>query len=321
MPNLPPEPDSRDHLVLIDGHALIYRAYHGFPGLSTKSGELVNAVYGFSRILLTAIHNLSPTYLVVTFDSKGPTNRVGQYAEYKANRAPMPEDLRPQIDRVKEVVTALNIPQFAVAGFEADDLLGTITTQVGASHGTELLSIVVTGDKDLLQLVDDSTHVWLPGRGKGQVDMEYDAEQVFRKMGVTPAQVIELKALMGDSSDNIPGVKGIGKKTAEKLIAEFGTIDALYTQLDQLEQSGKADPLLKGALLTKLRTDKDNAFLSRELATINRSAPISFELEACKVTEYDKEVVVKLFEELGFNSLLALLPKDEFELEVQNALW
>ncbi len=235
MPNsLPPEPDTRDHLVLVDGHALIYRAYHAFPGLSTSTGELVNAVYGFSRILLTAINDLSPTYLAVTFDSKGPTKRAERYEQYKAHRPPMPEDLRSQIDRVKQVVSALNIPQFALPGYEADDLLGTITAQVAeqqkATAGTcdDLLSIVVTGDKDLLQLVDDCTHVWLPGRGKGQVDTEYDADQVVRKMGVTPAQVTELKALMGDASDNIPGVAGIGKKTAEKLIMQYPTIDALY---------------------------------------------------------------------------------------------
>lgn len=315
--------DERDHLVLIDGHALIYRAYHAFPGLSTNAGELVNAVYGFSRILLTAIRDLSPTYLAVAFDSKGPTKRAEQYTEYKAQRAPMPEDLRPQIDRVKAVVTALNIPQFAVPGFEADDLIGTVVTQVATKEKLcdQLLSIIVTGDKDLLQLVDDCTHVWMPGRGAGNQDTQYDADQVFKKLGVTPAQVVELKALMGDSSDNIPGVKGVGKKTAEKLIAEYGSIDALYAQVDHLKKTSQEDPVLKGALLSKLIADRETAFLSRELATIDRAAPIEFDLTACKVTDYNKQAVTEVFEELGFHSLLGLLPKDDFELAVQGALW
>jgi DNA polymerase-1 len=321
------QPDTRDHLVLIDGHALIYRAYHAFPGLTAGNGELVNAVYGFSRILLTAIQDLSPTYLAVTFDSKGPTKRADSFAAYKAHRPEMPEDLKPQIERVKAVVEAMNIPQFAVAGYEADDLLGTVTTQVAAEQVVrmgscdELLSIIVTGDKDLFQLVDSCTHVWLPGRGKGQVDMQYDADGVFQKMGVTPSQVVELKALMGDSSDNIPGVKGVGKKTAEKLVATFGTIDALYERVESLVASGEKDELLKGALLTKLITDKELAFVSRELATIDRQAPIEFDLERCRVTDYDKHAVTALFEELDFHSLLRLLPKDDFELGIQDALW
>lgn len=327
----------QDRFLLIDGHALIYRAYYAFPGLTDGSGRLVNAVYGFARILLTSIRDFSPVYIAVCFDSKEKTNRAVEFEAYKANRPDMPDDLRPQIDLVKEVVTALNIPQFAVPGFEADDLIGTIVESprlAEHSGGAELvdspvdypLVTIVTGDKDLLQLVSDHTHVWLPGRGKNSIDTEYDEAEVERKMGVKSDQIVDLKALMGDSSDNIPGVAGIGPKTATTLIQTFGSLVDLYKVVDQLavdrsllDSLGRG--VLRGSLLDKLIKDKESAFISQKLATITRDAPIEIDLESCRVMEYDKDRAIKLLESLDFKSLIPLLPKDSFEIGVQTALF
>lgn len=312
-------------LLIIDGHALIYRAYHAFPELSTPEGALVNAVYGFTRILLTSIRDFEPEYVAVAFDAVGPTNRSLEYEEYKANRAEMPQDLQAQIPIIKDVVTALNIPQFEVQGIEADDIIGTITTRL-AEQQSDLEILVVTGDKDLLQLVTDQTHVFIPRRGnKFSKDIEYDPATVLEKLGVKPSQVVELKALMGDSSDNIKGIKGVGKKTATSLIQYFGSVAKLYTRLSALEAGDAPTPaeqaLLKPALVRKLSTGQADAQLSKELATIQRDVAISFKIEDCKLSGYHKAVVQELFEKLGFDSLYKLLPADDFELSVEQALF
>jgi len=308
--------------VLIDSHALIYRAFHAFPDLTAPDGTLVNAVYGFSRSLLTAIRDLKPTYIAATFDSKGKTKRAEEYVEYKANRAAMPDELIPQIALVRDVVTALNIPQFSQSGIEADDLLGTITRQVEQEH-PEVRSIIVTGDKDMFQLVSERTRVWLPGRGRGSLDTEYDAAAVEQYMGVSVSQIIDLKALMGDASDNIPGVKGVGPKTAIKLLKKHHSLQGIYERLDQLiaGEQPAADEVLVGSVFKKMQLDRDMAFLSQKLATIDRSVAIDFLLEPCRVSSYDKAAASELFETLGFKSLKGLLPKDEFEIGVQNALF
>ena len=308
--------------VLIDSHALIYRAYHAFPDLTTPDGMLVNAVYGFSRSLLVAIRDLHPTYIAATFDSKGKTKRATEYKEYKANRAAMPDDLIPQIALVKEVVETLNIPQFSQVGIEADDLLGTITKQVEEEH-PDIRTIIVTGDKDMFQLVSDKTHVWMPGRGRGQLDTEYDAEEVQKKMGVPVSQIIDLKALMGDASDNIPGVKGVGPKTAKRLLERHRTLEGIYQRVDELAagEPAAADEVLVKSTLTKITADTEMAFLSQQLATIDRSVPMDFSLEPCRVSVYDKAAASALFEKFHFTSLKGLLPKDAFELGVQKALF
>jgi DNA polymerase-1 len=307
--------------ILIDGHALIYRAYHAFKELSTPEGVLVNAVYGFSRALLTAIRDFKPDYIAVTFDTHAPTFRHIDYLGYKANREAMPDDLRPQIDLIKDVVTAFNIPQFELAGFEADDLIGTLSRQI--KETTEMMTIIVTGDRDAFQLVDDRVHVWMPGRVPFTKDTEYDEQQVVQRMGVKPSQIIDLKALMGDASDCIPGVKGIGEKTAVKLIQEFGSLEAIYEtiQKENLSIENSTHPLLKGKLLQKLAEGHQDAIMSQQLATIDRKVPITLEVEACRTTGYKKENVVELFEKLQFKSLLKSLPADDFELNVQGALF
>jgi DNA polymerase-1 len=308
---------SRKKFLLVDGHALIYRSFFAFPPqLTTKTGQMVNAVYGFSRILLTAIRNIEPTHLAVAFDHPKPTKRHKAFAEYKAQRPKMPVDLRPQVEMVKQVVEALNIPQFEIEGYEADDLIGTINKTV-EKLDKELLTVIVTGDKDMFQLVDDDTHVYLPGHGKGKEDTQYDEAGVKEKLGVGPDKVTDLKGLMGDSSDNIPGVAGVGPKTATALITRFGSLEGVYDAVEK----GVKDPLLTARLVEKLQADHDNAYASKELATIMKDAPIKFKLADCGVTRYDKEKIVTLFTELDFKSLINLLPHDAFETSVQEALF
>jgi DNA polymerase I len=304
--------NDQDALLLVDAYAIIYRAYFALPPtLTTPEGMLVNAAFGFSRILLTAIRDMKPNYLSVVFDHPKPTFRHQEYKEYKAHREKMPDDLIPQIELTKKIVRTLNIPQFELAGFEADDLIGTLSRQ------TKGKTVIVTGDQDLFQLVNDTTHVWLPPRGKHPAD-EYDQEKVHAKIGVYPEQVIDLKALMGDSSDNIPGIKGIGPKGAVMLLKKFGSLAGIYEAVDEAE---KYPDVLKGALLKKLQTGKDDAFMSQKLATIDQNAPIELDLESCKVTGYNKEQTVQLFQELEFRSLINLLPNDEFETSIQENLF
>ncbi|GIK84328.1 MAG: hypothetical protein BroJett025_09500 [Patescibacteria group bacterium] len=317
---------TKEKFVILDGHAIIYRAYHALKELTDPTGMPINAVYGFAKILLKVINDYDPKYIAVAFDHKnGKSKRVADFDKYKAQRPPMPDDLVPQISIIKDLVTAFNIPQFEIDGFEADDLLGTIADEVKQQGSVQ--TIIVTGDKDILQLVeDDSTHVFIPGRGKFSKDREYDEAGVAQRMGVTPEQIPDLKALMGDPSDNIPGVKGIGEKTAVKLIQEFKTLDHLYEVVEELEKQETAgqsstNSLVKGAVLKKLIADKDMAFLSKKLATIQHDAPVSFELEKCVTKNYDKDMVSALFEKYKFNSLKGLLPKDEFEEAVQEALF
>lgn len=307
----------RKKFLLVDAHALIYRAYYAIPNLTDANGQLVNAVYGFSKMVLGAISYFEPEYAAVCFDHPKPTFRHKKFDGYKAQRAKMPDDLIPQIQLVKDVVNALNIPKFEIEGFEADDLIGTVNHLV-ENLDQQLLTVIVTGDQDSFQLVDNDTHIWMPARGKQRGDIEYDAALVEKKLGIKPLQVIDLKALMGDTSDNIPGVKGIGPKTAAALIQKFGSVEEVYRFLDQNPQG---DELIKGALLQKLILGKDSAFLSKDLATIECQAPVDFELEKCRVTGYDKNQVIEIFQRYGFKSLLNFLPKDAFETSVQEALF
>lgn len=323
------QPASKKQMVvLIDGHALIYRAFHAFQDLTAPDGTPINAVYGFCRIILTVIKELEPEYILVAFDHHQPTFRHTEYLGYKANRAEMPDELRPQIQKIKDFITAFNIPQFILPGYEADDLIGTISRQlemrpIGAQP--ELLTMIVTGDRDAFQLVTDRTHVWMPGRSKPvrTHDTEYDPEGVKKKMGVRPDQIVDLKALMGDASDNIPGVAGIGEKTAIKLLTEFDTLENIYKTIadENLIIGSSSHPTLKGGLLKKLAEGHQDALLSKRLAQIDRESPITLELDQCRLASYRKADVLKMFEELNFKSLISLLPADEFELEVQGALF
>ncbi len=315
----------RPIFLLFDGHAVIYRAYFGLPPLSDSQGRMVNAVFGFAKILLSALHEFDPDYLAVTFDHPKPTFRHQQFEDYKADRPTMPDDLQPQIPIVKEIVSVLGIPQFEMEGYEADDLIGTLSYQLDhcperLNVDQDILTVIVTGDKDMFQLVDDNTHVWLPGRGKNN-DLEYDASQVKKKMGVNPSQIVDMKALMGDASDNIPGIKGIGAKTAAKLLQEYSSLEDLYKKVDQITSEAQQNNLLKGSLLKKLKEGKESAVLSQQLAQIMKNAPIEVNLTTCKVEGYDKTKAIELLKSLDFNSLISYLPSDQFETDVQQALF
>ena len=318
-----------DHhrLLLIDGHALIYRAFHAFPELTDSQGRLVNAVYGFSRILLTSIRDFHPEYLAVCFDHKEKTHRAEEFDGYKANRAPMPDALQPQIEIIKSVVEALNIPQFSLAGYEADDLIGTIAGIIDDKPGMPQV-LIVTGDRDLLQLVTANVHVFIPGRSRTQPEREYDRELVKQIMGVYPEQIPDLKGLMGDASDNIPGVPGIGPKGAQGLMDVFGGIDNLLQAVDLLTTKSleaKVKPeykqILTDKILAKLVQGRESAIMSRDLATIKTDVPLQFVLEDCRVRKYDKEKAIQILDTLDFRSLIGLLPQDEFESSVQQALF
>lgn len=280
-------------LVLIDGHAILHRAYHAFPKtLTTRKGELVNAVYGFSRILLTVLKDLKPNYAAVTFDLPKPTFRHKEYLGYQVQRPEMDKELAGQIKRVYQIVEALNMPIFAVEGFEADDVIGTLANQAKVDE-----VIIVTGDKDIMQLVDKNIRIYFPQRGSSESEI-FDAKKVKGLLGVVPRQIIDYKALVGDASDNYPGVPGIGPKTAVQLLKTYANLDNIYKNVK------KVKPLLA----QKLIEGQESAFLSKRLATIVTKVPLKFRLKACLVKDYDQEKAIELFKDLEFRSLISKLP-------------
>jgi DNA polymerase-1 len=282
-------------LILIDGNAIMHRAFHALPPLTTKKGELVNAVYGFTSTLLSVIEKFHPEYLAVTFDLKGPTFRHEAFKEYKATRTAAPDEFYAQIPRVKEMVRAFNIPIFELQGFEADDVIGTLAKQAENLGGVEV--VIATGDLDTLQLITSKVSVYTMRRGLSDAVL-YDAEKVRERYGLAPFQVVDLKGLAGDQSDNIPGVKGIGEKTAISLLQKYETVEGVYAHLEET----------KGAVKTKLEKDRANALLSKQLATINVNVPVELDLEKTKVSDYDREKVVALLGEFNFFSLVKRLP-------------
>ena len=241
----------RKRLVLIDGNSLLHRAYHGYPRFTTPVGEVVGAVYGFTSMLLSALEKLSPSYVAIAWDVGKKTFRTEVYAEYKAGRAETDQELVDQIDRTKQIVTALNIPQFGVTNYEADDVIGTLAEQARPqlrSSGGQV--VIVTGDRDALQLVeDDRVVVYLPSGGgafsKDRGVSIFDETAVKAKYGLTPRQIIDLKALMGDASDNIKGVPGVGQVTATKLLEQAESIEEIYEKLDQIKTTPRVKKLME----------------------------------------------------------------------------
>ena len=281
-------------LVLIDGHALAYRAFYALPDdMKTAQGELTNAVYGFTSMLLGVLRDEGPTHIAVTFD-KGRTFRHDVYPDYKAHRAKMPDEMRSQMARIRQVVETLGIPVFEQEGYEADDLLGTLARQAG-ERGVDTL--IVTGDMDLLQLVDEHTRV-LTSRWRFSDTVVYDLDGVKQRYGITPAQLVDFKAIVGDKSDNIPGVRGVGEKTATKLLQQYDVLESIYEHLDEVQARFR----------NKLEEGRDSAFLSRRLATIVCDVPVQLDLDACRVHAFDREPVMTLFRELEFRSLAERLP-------------
>ena len=282
-------------LVLIDGHALAYRMFYALPleAFTTKEGEPTNATYGFTRTLLDLIlADNPPEYLAVSFDV-GKTFRDDIFTEYKGTREKMPDELALQIERIREVVRTLNIPVLELEGYEADDVLGTVAQQA-KPHSVPVH--IITGDRDLLQLVDADTRVELPSRASQPPEI-YDATAVIAKFGVRPDQIVDYKALVGDTSDNIPGVSGVGPKTAAKLLNQYDTLDNLYAHLGDI----------KGAMGQKLADGKDSAYLSQKLARIVTDAPIQLDIDACRTQDFEAAPVLEIFRDLEFRSLTTQL--------------
>ncbi len=289
----------RPKLMIIDGHALIHRSFHALPTtLTTKDGTIVNAVYGFTSFLLKAFLEFKPEYVALTLDRKAPTFRHEEFADYKGTRTAAPDELYEQVPIVKEVAQALDIPIFELDGYEADDLIGTITLR--AETETEFESYIVTGDMDSLQLVDKRTKVYSMSRGLND-STTYDEAQVETRYGLKPNQIVDYKALRGDVSDNIPGVKGIGEKTATELLQNFKTLDGVYKAAE------KNDAKIKPRIIELLNTYRDNAYMSQSLATIKRDVKFDLSWDSLKLDTFDLEKATELFTKLEFKSLIGKL--------------
>ncbi len=287
-------------LLILDSNSILNRAYYGIRFLSASDGTPTNAIYGFLNILFKLINEEKPDYVCGAFDLKAPTFRHKMYGEYKAGRKPMPDDLKVQMPYARKILSAMGVPVIEIEGYEADDIIGTVSSICDREN---IKCLIATGDKDDLQLVSDNTNVILTVSRMGKSETVcYGIKEVFEKYNVTPTEFIDVKALMGDPSDNIPGVAGIGEKTATKLISEHHSIEALY---GNIEGSG-----VKGATLQKLIDGEESAKLSKELATICRTVPIEFDFESCVFSEDtlpEKEEFISLLEKLELNSFIKKL--------------
>ncbi|OGW49518.1 MAG: DNA polymerase I [Nitrospirae bacterium RBG_19FT_COMBO_42_15] len=288
---------SKPTLYLIDGNSYIYRAYHAVRSLATSKGLPTNAIYGFTNMLLKIVKEKKPDYLAIAFDTKGPTKRHIEYEQYKAHRPEMPKDLIPQIPYIHKLVEAFNIPAILMEGYEADDIIGTISKKMEKDFDV----VIVTGDKDMLQLISQNIKIYDTLKEK-----VYEEKDVVERFGVAPDKVVEVMGLMGDASDNIPGVHGIGEKTATALIAEFGSIENLLSNIDKIK---------KPKLAEALKGSADIARLSRELATIILDCPIEINLNKYKKKEPDNAILLSLLKELEFTSLLKQISVEASSLE------
>lgn len=291
-----------DKLLIFDGHALMHRAFHAIPHLTTPKSEPINAVYGTVSMLLNVVQNLEPTHICFVFDEKAPTFRNKLSEQYQSQRPEMAKELDSQFEKVKIFLERAGIPWYSKPGYEADDVIGTIANKFGHS-------IVVTGDRDILQIVDDKNDIklFMPllGLSNGRV---YDEKETETRMGVPPKQIPDLKALTGDPSDNYKGVAGIGPKTAITLLKEFDTIENIYAHLNDISPKVRQ----------KLEVGKEDAKLSLELATIKTDVPVNFDLPQMGKWKLDSPEVIKLFtEDFGFKTLTARIKKFGEDLEVK----
>jgi DNA polymerase-1 len=302
-------------LLVFDAYALIYRAYHAMPSLTTKNGEPINAIYGLTSMLITVIETLKPTNIVFAFDREEKTFRKELLQSYQSQRVEAPEDLVSQFSKAVDLLNAINIPIYSKKGFEADDVIGTITKQIteNSSNKSDEV-IVVTGDRDILQLVDDSKNIklYMPitGMSNGKI---YTEKETFERLGVSPKQIPDYKALVGDPSDNYFGIAGIGPKTAGSLLLKYKTLDGIYENLGKLQEK----------LREKLVNGKENAYLSYKLATIVRDVDINFKVEETDRWELASDKLLTLFENYGFKTLTARIKKlaDKIEAEKQGNLF
>lgn len=282
-------------ILIIDGSSLFFRAFYALPPLKNSKGFPTNAVYGFVSMLENAVETVKPTHLAVCFDLKGKTFRHLEYEDYKANRQKMPDELGAQFPVVRKILDLMNIKVLESSKYEADDLAGSLAK---IAEGEGFQSVLLTGDKDYFQLISENTLVLMTRKGITEMDI-YDLKKLNEVYGLTPEEFIDLKGLMGDPSDNIPGVKGVGEKTGLKLLKEFGSIENIYQNLEQV--SGKA-------LKEKLSNDKAQAFMSKRLATIIRDVKIDYAIDDFKVEPYKLDELVELYRDYEFNTLLRRLP-------------
>ena len=288
-----------EKIVLIDGHSILNRAFYGIPDLTNGEGLHTNAVYGFLNIMFKVLEEEKADYLAVAFDLKAPTFRHKMYDAYKGTRKPMPEELREQVPVMKEMLTAMGIPLMMLEGYEADDLIGTVSLEM-EQKGLEVS--VVSGDRDLLQLASDTTCIRIPKTKRTGTEVEdYYSKDVLEKYQVTPVQIIDLKALMGDASDNIPGIPGVGEKTAAKIISEFGTIENAYEHVEEIRPNKARE---------SLKNNYELAQLSKKLATINRHSPFSLKLEEARIENLYTAQALELCKRLEFKNMLSRFSVD-----------
>lgn len=291
-------------LVIIDGNSIINRAFYALPEMSNKEGLKTNAIYGFTNMLLKIIDTYNPTHISVAFDRKAPTFRHIEFKEYKAGRKKMPDELREQFEPLKDLLDKFNIHRLEIDGYEADDIIGTVS-KIAEDNGFKVY--IVTGDKDAIQLASNKTTALITKKGVGEVE-EYDYDSVIEKYEMTPTQFIDLKGLMGDKSDNIPGVPGIGEKTGIKLIKEFSSIEGIFDNIDSI----------KGSTKKKLEENKELAIMSKKLATIIRDVPVEFNLEELEYGNYNTKDILDVFKYLGFTSLIPRIGNLDESEEIVN---
>jgi DNA polymerase-1 len=297
-------------LLVIDGNAIIHRAFHALPPLKTKKGKLVNAIYGFLLVFFKVLKEFKPDFVAATFDYPAPTFRDKLYKEYKAKRPKAPEELYQQISEIKRILKSFGVKIYEKEGFEADDIIGTIAKVAQKQQAyPSIETIIITGDLDTLQLVDENTKVYLLKKGIKETDL-YDRNLVKVKLQLTPEQIPEFKALCGDPSDNIPGVPGIGKKMATKLIKDFGSLEKIYQLIEgpsfeHLSQKNKINLRIRDRLIK----NKEQAFFSKKLAEIRKDVPIEFYLKDCRVENLDKEKAKEILGKYEFYSLIKRLPE------------
>jgi DNA polymerase-1 len=312
-PKTPPAPsdDRRHTLVLVDGNSLLYRAFFALPMLTTSQGEVTNAIYGFTMMLYKVLEEQKPECVAVCFDVPKPTFRHFRYTEYKATRRRTPDELAAQVGMAKDILRAMHIPILEVEGYEADDVIGAVAKRASAQDHAVL---IVTGDLDTLQLVSDTNHVTVMTTKRGITDtVTYDEAAVRDRYGLPPTQLPELKALRGDASDNIPGVPGVGEKTASKLVQEFGSVEELLAHLDRVDNPKLADVL---------RTYADQLAMSKDLAVIRTDFDLDFDIHQCRVGPPDADKLIELFRRFEFKSLLSKLeaPEEGAAVPVQAAI-
>ncbi|KKS32978.1 MAG: polymerase protein [Candidatus Amesbacteria bacterium GW2011_GWA2_42_12] len=297
-------------LLILDGNSVLHRAYYALPDWRNRSGEATAGVYGFMSMLIKALEQLKPTHLVIVFDHPSPTFRHNMYVGYQTNREKerqVSEDIWGQVDKLKQVFELIGVPVYQIAGFEADDVIGTISVQASAFS---VQTIIITGDRDLMQLVDEKVHLCMPLKGLSDMT-EVDRNKVHERLGVWPEEVIDYKALVGDSSDNYPGVPGIGPKTAVQLIEEFGSFEEIYSKIQNLKSKDPNKFQISKNQIQKLIDGYEGGELSKRLATIKRDVPVTYDNTQCSIPNAQK--MAEVLAKLGYRSLTKRVDKTKVD--------